>query len=407
MDSAVAEDTVLVAPGTYTEPQQSTGFGSSMLIMKFRVVLRSSGGAATTTLDAQGQGGVVFHSFFSLSPDETRIEGFTITGASAVFCETGSLTLADCAITGNGSLGVRCGDAGVQLVSCSVTANLGGGAGLFPTDIFGAGLAVEYCNISDNVGDGILSTGDGPTLSVYASSVSRNSGNGIHNSEFGNAFVSRCTIVGNGQAGIRGFSGGSQLSRTIISNTTAGPGMEECSSGGPIVWCCDIWGNAGGDDLCGYSNGGNFSMNPLFCEVDAGDYTLWANSPCLPGNHPEDATCGPIGAFGAGCDSFPTSVDSPGGAPAALGAPAPNPSDRGFAFEVRLAEGGAARARVRVYDAGGRLVRAIWDGALASGTHPPAWDARDDRGSPVASGVYTVRLEAGDRAETRKVSVIR
>jgi len=104
---------------------------------------------------------------------------------------------------------------------------------------------------------------------------------------------------------------------------------------------------------------------------------------------------------------YPTSVGSPGAAAAApvvLGAPAPNPSDRGFAFEVRLAEGGAAR--VRVYDAGGRLVRAIWDGALAAGAHPLAWDARDERGLPVASGVYMLRLEAGGRVEARTVSVI-
>jgi glucose/arabinose dehydrogenase len=105
---------------------------------------------------------------------------------------------------------------------------------------------------------------------------------------------------------------------------------------------------------------------------------------------------------------YPTSVESPDlapEAPFALGVPSPNPSDRGFAFEVRLAELGGSR--VRVYDASGRLVRTVWDGVLTPGTHVLAWDGRDSRGLPVASGVYAVSLETGDGAQARKVSIMR
>ena len=46
---------------------------------------------------------------------------------------------------------------------------------------------------------------------------------------------------------------------------------------------------------------GNFSADPLFCDAAAGDFTLSSQSPCLPGNHPDGADCGLIGAFGQGC----------------------------------------------------------------------------------------------------------
>jgi len=71
----------------------------------------------------------------------------------------------------------------------------------------------------------------------------------------------------------------------------------------PILNCCLIYGNEGGDwvgDIAGQLNiNGNLSMAPLFCEFDSGDYTLSSVSPCLPENN----SCGLlIGALGVGCD---------------------------------------------------------------------------------------------------------
>jgi hypothetical protein len=48
---------------------------------------------------------------------------------------------------------------------------------------------------------------------------------------------------------------------------------------------------------------GNTSVDPLFCDPAAGDYTLAANSPCLPGQHPDGYDCGLIGALGEGCEA--------------------------------------------------------------------------------------------------------
>jgi len=49
-----------------------------------------------------------------------------------------------------------------------------------------------------------------------------------------------------------------------------------------------------------------------------------------------------------------------------------------------------------VHDLGGRLVRTLWDGALAAGRHSLVWDGVDARGAAAASGVYLVRLSTAD-----------
>ena len=73
------------------------------------------------------------------------------------------------------------------------------------------------------------------------------------------------------------------------------------------IGCSDI---QGGQAAIDYSGGfsldwqaGNFDADPLFCESANGNYTLRADSPCLPGNHPDEESCDTIGAFGQGCDA--------------------------------------------------------------------------------------------------------
>lgn len=81
----------------------------------------------------------------------------------------------------------------------------------------------------------------------------------------------------------------------------------------PVVTCCDIYGNAGGNwvdclsDL--RSSNGNFSRCPSFCGVGMGDYYLCDDSPCLPGNHPHGYDCGLIGARGEGCVCGPSRTE--------------------------------------------------------------------------------------------------
>ena len=62
---------------------------------------------------------------------------------------------------------------------------------------------------------------------------------------------------------------------------------------------------------------------------------------------------------------------------------------------------------LRIYDASGREVRTLVDGAQAAGRRSAVWDGRDDTGLPVASGVYYARLDAGSQRFTRKMTLVK
>jgi choice-of-anchor B domain-containing protein len=80
----------------------------------------------------------------------------------------------------------------------------------------------------------------------------------------------------------------------------------------------------------------------------------------------------------------------------------PNPFNPTTAIRYDLAAGGPVK--LRIYDAGGRLVRVLYDGPQAAGPQAITWDGRNDGAAPVASGVYFYRLEApGYEAESRMV----
>ena len=103
--------------------------------------------------------------------------------------------------------------------------------------------------------------------------------------------ITRCTLLGGIYVEVAG-----SVSYTIVARAA-------CS--GPIVFSCtNLYGNTEGDILCGADAGGNFSADPQFCAVDPAtsmNFTLQADSPCAPGNHPDGLSCGPIGAAPVGC----------------------------------------------------------------------------------------------------------
>jgi len=63
---------------------------------------------------------------------------------------------------------------------------------------------------------------------------------------------------------------------------------------------------------------------------------------------------------------------------------------------------------LRVYDLAGRLVRSIVDGVrYEPGTYSEIWNGTDGNDRSVASGVYLIRLETVDGAETQRVALVR
>ncbi len=67
---------------------------------------------------------------------------------------------------------------------------------------------------------------------------------------------------------------------------------------------------------------------------------------------------------------------------------------------------GAARTTLRAYDATGRLVRTLYDGAASGAVESVSWDRRDEAGRMVAPGVYALRLETGGRVDSRRIVLL-
>ena len=74
---------------------------------------------------------------------------------------------------------------------------------------------------------------------------------------------------------------------------------------------------------------------------------------------------------------------------------------------VRLSVTGGTRIRVAVYDVSGRRVRGLIDGYLEAGDHVLRWDALDETGRPVNSGVYFVRAQSDEWTTTARCVVAR
>ncbi|MGH0033700.1 MAG: flagellar hook assembly protein FlgD [Myxococcota bacterium] len=65
------------------------------------------------------------------------------------------------------------------------------------------------------------------------------------------------------------------------------------------------------------------------------------------------------------------------------------------AFQVTLSAG-ASDVRVEVVDDSGRTVRSLALGALGQGSHPVVWDGLSDSGAPLAPGLYSLVVDAGE-----------
>lgn len=126
---------------------------------------------------------------------------------------------------------------------------------------------------------------------------------------YGPATITSCTLIGNvasggtGAYGIGGLAleGGGSVANTIIAQSTGAPCW-----GNATYACCDLYANSSGDAICGADGGGNFVVAPQFCAEDpitTRNVTLQSDSPCAPGNHPNQAPCGLIGAAPVGCGS--------------------------------------------------------------------------------------------------------
>jgi len=75
--------------------------------------------------------------------------------------------------------------------------------------------------------------------------------------------------------------------------------------------------------------------------------------------------------------------------------------------KVRFALSQAGRVDVKIYDVSGRLVRTLVSEVRTAGEHEVVWNGTDDNGRSVSSGTYLLRMQAPDRSESRRMTLIK
>ena len=290
--------------------------------------------------DTDSHRGFLFRS--NDGPDAV-LEGVTVTGGDlsepdvlddggAVLCiRRASPTFVNCWFTENRALkgaAVCCrGTSSPKFIDCVFSSNsacglIGGGqgGGLYCEN--GAAPVLQRCVFYDNsayYGGGLHCSGLASPILEHCTFLF-NSGahlGGAINCAGATPRISNCTIYGGGALGFGGgiawFSDQSgSITNTIIAFVQEGGSFRCGDSPPPTLTCCNIYGNVGGNWIDCIADQasiqGNFSADPLFCDPYHGDFTLHANSPCLPGCHPDGVDCGLIGAQNQGCAA--TAVES-------------------------------------------------------------------------------------------------
>ncbi len=83
----------------------------------------------------------------------------------------------------------------------------------------------------------------------------------------------------------------------------------------------------------------------------------------------------------------------------------PNPFNPETKIRFQLPR--AERVVIRIVDVLGREVRRLVDDRKPAGFHEVVWDARDDRGLKVGSGVYYYQIQAGEFRQTKKMLLLK
>jgi hypothetical protein len=371
LDLAVSGDTVLVAPGVWTDKEARYVWIGGELelvvvcgILRGGVALIGQSGPEATIIDAQDPGTSNVCGLVYVNADEgSSIENLSLVRANdaVIAVEAASIELHNCVIRDNSqALSLNACDLSLfdcvirenadperavrarhtdsaRIERCRFESNVGRAADLGPIESLtihdcefiehspSAGGAVQVGECSVDIrgnlflrnaivgpeaacGGGLgvgrssgsirfntfaydsalgFSWGGGLGLSEFWGEVSNNTFYGCHSERHGHGgclYLGGCTVTV-GENLITDATGHEAV--TIAANTF-----------NPASGCNLYWNNLGGDIFNGDPFPTDIWADPLYCDPENLDFTLAANSPCLPGATPG---CGQIGAWGQGC----------------------------------------------------------------------------------------------------------
>lgn len=338
IDSAGPGDVVVLLPGTYV------GLGNCDIDFKGKAItVTSSSGAAVTAIDCYGTARAFV--FQSGEGPGSVLENVTIKRGvadygGAILCNGSSPRIEGVVLDDNQANfdggGIYCLAASPEIKGCTLRQNAAARYGGAIACVNSSNPSIKNNTLEDNqaAGGGGVYCENSSSPSLEYNSILRNSataGGGIQLQTYSNGLIrgnvlcenvasngggifvnfSAPTIANNTLDANSGSIGGGilcqgnvgtiQIENTLVTSSIQGAGIECVNGAVADVFFCDLYGNAGGDSVCGGIGAGNFSADPLFCgSSGSGDYFLEAGSPCSPENSPNGLL---VGAYPAGCTS--------------------------------------------------------------------------------------------------------
>ena len=142
--------------------------------------------------------------------------------------------------------------------------------------------------------------------------------------------------------------------------------------------------------------------NPLLVTQGNDAYAVWADGR-------SSGKTEILGLYAQRLNSEVVSIDdpsSPGVTDFKLLQNYPNPFNPSTSISFQIKEASEEYV-LSIYNLKGQLVKTLHSGALAKGSHVITWDGRDENGSPVASGIYSYRLDNGKQSQTRRMVMMK
>ena len=376
------------------------------------------------------------------------IVGNTCTGNSGegggFACGASSAIIEGCEIRENTSRyggGVMFGQSyDCSIINCTISNNLAELGGGVHSGEESAEIVIDSCNIYDNIAE---ESGGG--IFFYSAhtyitrcSIYRNQsfeGGAIY--VYGtSSLIDNCTIVDNLAEERGGAIFAYSLHRSIIRNSifadNQGTGcigksfhnqtrgileFNDFSNNGVNFFNLNLPGleriefvNTNGDSCDRF---GNIYLDPMFVDPANCDYNLQENSPCIDAGDPAspfdpDSTIADMGvhyfdqnAWNYICEEYNNGSSGLGVlSDFTLYPPYPNPFNTQTVISYQLQAD--SYIKLAVYDVMGREIASLVTGHSLLGYHEVVWDASDQ-----SSGVYFVRLKAGNYNQTQKLILLK
>jgi hypothetical protein len=439
--AALQGDTVLVAPGIYTE--NIDYLGKNVVVASHYVLDGDNTHVMETVIDGSDAplpSAASCVTFKSGEDSSAVLEGFTITGGAGtewvdpqypqytwrggggIFSFMSSPTILNNLIvnnivTNNGDVdgaaggGLLCFD-GNPLVQCNVITD--------NQADYGAGVVIDYsgatvknCLVSRNTGGQVYGGGGFWTIGNGPASIIIENNTVVENVSYtrgGAMYIWSSTVTAR--------------NNVFWSNTQNQGGPIAVVGGGVAhVSYCDVEGGYTGlgniDEAPVFTGEASFLLDPASPCIDAGDPGAVYSDPEDPENPgqamwpAQGGLRNDMGTYGGmGCMILPTEnvasagdrqVDAWRGV--TLGQSRPNPARSATTIRFELPH--ASDVELEIFDPAGRLITRLLGGVQGIGCHTVSWDGSDDRGNPVGSGVYFYKLRTGAGSATRRMSIVR